>query len=95
MKKYLLPVMLLILTVSVEAQKSEPKRTEKSKLQYSLMWGLIKSKNYSKATPVSFKADYSQPAIAIDTNTHEMKSYLWGAVQWSAKKKTKTQQNGK
>jgi hypothetical protein len=56
-----------------------------SKTYYSLFWGLIKSKNYKpvKIQPIKIKN------ISLDSldNDHEKKQVLWGAIQWTERKK--------
>ena len=49
---------------------------------YSIAWGLIKSKNHSKAEnklkPVKFSATKVESA-----EDKKLKSIFWGAIQWS------------
>ncbi len=56
-----------------------------SRANYSLFWGLFKSKNFKpvKVEPIKFKG-ISLDSLAKDT---ERKQVLWGAIQWTKKKK--------
>ena len=68
------------------AQTNTPKPIDKSsKANYSLFWGLLKSKDYKpvKIQPIKIKN------ISLDSldNDHEKKQALWGAIQWTEKKK--------
>jgi hypothetical protein len=73
-----------------------PSKQKTSTVYYSLFWGLIKSKNY-KRDEIESKKIKIEP-IRITTNTYdsldnnfEMKQALWGAIQWTQKKRpTKT-----
>lgn len=56
-----------------------------SRAYYSLFWGLFKSKNFKpiKIEPIKIKN------ISLDSldKDYEKKQVLWGALQWTEKKK--------
>ena len=71
------------------SQTNSPAKTnpsdKNSKIYYSLFWGLLKSKNFktTKIEPIKIKG------ISLDSldKDHEKKQALWGAIQWTEKKK--------
>ncbi|MFO0357744.1 MAG: hypothetical protein ACK50A_12400 [Sphingobacteriaceae bacterium] len=69
--------------------QSPPKHEIK---EYSFLWGIFKSKDYPKSKSIVFEVEKPEyPTLlsvpAIDTTRHEQKSILWGAIQWTEKKK--------
>lgn len=65
------------------AQASTPDKS--SRANYSLFWGLFKSKNFKpiKIEPIKIKS------ISLDSldKDYEKKQVLWGAIQWTERKK--------
>jgi len=91
MKKVILACFIAFGALHLSAQKTAaPASAKENKIQYSVLWGLFKSKDYSKekAVVVALPAPpVTPPKAPADTTQYEMKSALWGAIQWTAKKK--------
>ncbi len=65
---------------------TKPTPSDKSsKANYSLFWGLLKSKDY-KAIKIQPIKIYNISLDSLDKD-HEKKQTLWGAIQWTEKKK--------
>jgi hypothetical protein len=102
MKKFLL-VTAFAFTISANAQSTNNVNTSKKKMYYSFAWGLFRSKNYPKNKLDAIKSSKQNSKIIIkndlDRLNYEEKSILWGAIQWTEKKKnvssTKSEYNGK
>lgn len=93
MKKVILIIAVLTTTLTVKAQSSEKSTPTKSQVEYSFAWGLFKSKDYLKEKSGVFKFEKpkfvtSLPELDVDTTKYEQKSILWGAFQWTEKKKS-------
>ena len=104
MKKVILTIAVLTTSLVARAQTTDKEPTTKSKTEYSYIWGLFKSKDYPKGKSVVFEVEKpefstSLSESAIDTSKYNQKSILWGAIQWTEKKKNnaplKTQSNDK
>lgn len=92
MKKVILIIAVLTTTLAVKAQTTDKEPTTKSKMEYSYLWGLLKSKDYPKGKSVVFEVEKpefstSLSESAVDSTKQERKSILWGAIQWTEKKK--------
>ncbi|WP_027002952.1 hypothetical protein [Hugenholtzia roseola] len=101
MKKIFLTLAILTFVFSSKAQTVIETPSVEEKPAYSLLWGLFQSNNYSKirtATLQTEKTDVKVSSTTNDTET-EQKSLLWGAIQWTEKKKNasteKTDKHGK
>lgn len=104
MKKVILIIAVLTTSHVVQAQTTDKEPTTKNKTEYSYLWGLFKSKGFPKSKSVvilvekpEFSTSLSKSAIV--STKYEQKSILWGAIQWTEKKKSntpvKSQSNGK
>jgi hypothetical protein len=92
MKKVILIIVVLLTSIAVKAQTTDKEPTTKNKTEYSLLWGLFKSKDYPKGKAAVFEVEIpefstSLSESAIDSTKYEQKSILWGAIQWTEKKK--------
>lgn len=93
MKKCIaLVVFGLTLFFSVNAQSQESKLPEKEKTNYSFLWGLFQSDGYKKSKQKSVEVEMATIGEAtalppVDSSKYEVKSILWGMVQWTEKKK--------
>jgi hypothetical protein len=88
MKKLILIFVVFMTSLTVSAQSTEQTTPTKSRLYYSFAWGLFKSKDYPKNKTAVVKVE--KPKISttpLDTTKYEQKSILWGAIQWTEKKK--------
>jgi hypothetical protein len=88
MKKVILIIVVFMASLAVNAQN--PSKNKKK--EYSFAWGLFKSKNYPKDKIAVFKLEKPKTStsfvdMSLDTTKYEQKSILWGAIQWSEKKK--------
>jgi hypothetical protein len=104
MKKLILIMAVFMTSLIVSAQSTKQTTPTKGKLYYSFAWGLFKSKDYPKNKTAVVKVE--KPKIStsfadtpLDTTKYEQKSILWGAIQWTEKKKNvsplKTNKNEK
>lgn len=91
MKKLILILGVVTTSVAAKAQPTASTTKESGKVQYSIAWGLFKSKDYAKGNTAVFEVAQpkfeSSSSMPMDTQ-YEQKRILWGAVQWSTKKKT-------
>lgn len=89
MKKIVFILAVVLTSFAVQAQSKEQNQPKESKVNYSLAWGLFKSKNYPKENTAKF--EFEKPEFRfdaqVDTTKYEQKSALWGAIQWTEKKK--------
>lgn len=95
MKKILLASILLcgtVLTLSAQEVPQDPPKD--NKVEHSFLWGLFQSDGYDKDRTTVFETEISgvdsSPATSVDTDQYEQKSVLWGAIQWTEKKKQPT-----
>jgi hypothetical protein len=103
MKKVILIMVVFTTFLAAEAQTNNQKQPQKVKVEYSILWGLFKIDGYAnkKLTNLKSKNSKSETLLKVaplDTTKYERKSILWGAAQWTVKKKSKTvktQSNGK
>lgn len=91
MKKLILLLTVISFSFAVKAQSSDKKNPTKSKTEYSFVWGLFKSKNFSKKKSTTIELEKSKLSTSlslpsIDSTKYEQKSILWGAIQWTEKK---------
>ncbi|MCZ8331331.1 MAG: hypothetical protein O9282_08465 [Flavobacterium sp.] len=93
MKKVILIIAVFMTSISVNAQSTEQTTPTKSKTYYSFAWGLFKSKDYPKNKTAVVEVE--KPKIStsfsdtpLDNTQYEQKSVLWGAIQWTEKKKS-------
>lgn len=92
MKKVILIIAVITTSLAVKAQTTDKEPTTKNKTEYSYLWGLFKSKDYPKGKSAAFEVEKpefstSLSESAIDSTRYEQKSILWGAIQWTEKKK--------
>ncbi|MFW5892162.1 MAG: hypothetical protein ACOCUQ_02040 [Bacteroidota bacterium] len=92
MKKVILIIGVVLTSLLANAQNTFQNPPKNEKMEYSYLWGLLKSKDYPKGKSVVFEVEKpefstSLSASAIDSTKFEQKSILWGAIQWTAKKK--------
>lgn len=92
MKKVILIIAVLTTTLFIKAQNPEKSSSSKSNLEYSFAWGIFKSKDYPKDKSGVFEFEKpkfltSIPESGVDKTKYEQKSMLWGAIQWTEKKK--------
>jgi hypothetical protein len=89
MKKIFIITAVLLTSVAASAQSTVQKPSKKGKVYYSVFWGLFKSEGYTKDSVKcnlpEYKAEFYD--IKTDTAKYEVKSFLWGAVKWTEKKK--------
>jgi hypothetical protein len=90
MKKSIIITAVIMTAFTVNAQRKVDNPPKKRKVQYSAFWGLFRSEGDMKQ-PVKcnfpdYKAEFYD--CRTDTSIYEVKSYLWGAVKWTEKKKT-------
>lgn len=87
-----LMIVLVFLTSNLMAQTNLPEHSPK-KIEYSIFWGLIQSKGYSKSNPKVIKEQSQierQSKKERQLNISEDKevvSILGGTIQWTRKKK--------
>lgn len=92
MKRVILIIGVVLTSLVANAQKNVQNPPNNEKMEYSFLWGLFKSKDYPKGKSVVIeleKLEFSNSLSesAIDTSKYEQKSILWGAIQWTEKKK--------
>jgi hypothetical protein len=95
MKKVILIIAVLMTSLASNSQSTSQNTPRNNKVEYSFIWGIFKSKDYPKDTATAFefeKPEYSNSPsnTSLDTIKYEQKSVLWGAVQWTEKKKNVT-----
>jgi hypothetical protein len=104
MKKVFLIIGVVLTSLLANAQNTVQNPPKNEKMEYSFLWGLFKSKVYQKGKSVVFEVEKpkfstSLSESAIDSTKYQQKSILWGAIQWTEKKKNnatvKSQSNGK
>ena len=93
MKKVILIIAVFMTSLAVNAQSTVQNPTKNEKIEYSCLWGLFKSKDYpkNKTAVVEFqipKISTSFFDTTLDSTQYEQKSVLWGAIQWTEKKKS-------
>ena len=93
MKKVILISAIFMTSLSANAQSTEQTTPAKSKSYYSFAWGLFKSKDYPKNKTAVVevenpKISTSFTVTPLDSTQYEQKSILWGAIQWTEKKKS-------
>lgn len=91
MRNPLKVVTVLLISVTANAQTKNQQENNSGKINYSIFWGLIKSKE----DPNNKNKEIEQRKIGLpnkiilntlDTTQFEEKSILWGAVQWTERK---------
>jgi hypothetical protein len=89
MKKLLIITAVILISLAANAQSTVQNPPKKAKVKYSIFWGLFKSEGYKKDSKKynlpEYKAEFYD--IITDTTKYEVKSFLWGAVKWTEKKK--------
>ena len=104
MKRVILIIGVVLTALVANAQNNVQNPPKNEKMEYSYLWGLFKSKDYPKGKSVVFEVEKPEfltilSESAIDTTKYEQKSILWGAIQWTEKKKNnnpvKSQKNEK
>ena len=104
MKKTILIIAVSMTSLAVNAQSTAQNPPKNEKTEYSFLWGLFKSNDYPKNETAVF--EFKKPKFTnslsdtpLDTTKYEQKSMLWGAIQWTEKKKNtspvNSQSNGK
>ena len=93
MRKVFLIISVLMTSLVVNAQSTLQTTAKKSTSYYSFAWGLFKSKDYPKNKTAVVEVE--KPKIStsfsdtpLDNTQYEQKSVLWGAIQWTEKKKS-------
>lgn len=92
MKRVILIIGVVLTSLAANAQNTVQNSTKNEKIEYSYLWGIFKSKDYPKGKSVVFEVEKpefstSLSESAIDSAKYEQKSILWGAVQWTEKKR--------
>jgi hypothetical protein len=94
MKKTILIIAVFMTSLAVNAQNTaqNPPKKEKTEYSFVFLWGLFKSDGFGKeeTTTLEIKEPKSLNSVSDwpqDTTKYEKKSILWGAIQWSEKKK--------
>lgn len=89
MKKLILILGIVTALVAAKVLSMASTTKEASKVQYSIAWGLFKSKDYPKENTAVYEVAPPQfESSSNDTSAYEQIRILWGAVQWNTKKKT-------
>jgi hypothetical protein len=90
MKKLIIITAIIMTAFTPNAQSKVNNPPKKGKVQYSAFWGLFKSEGYTKESVKCNLPDYKTEFndYKTDTSMYEVKSFLWGAVKWTEKKKT-------
>ena len=90
MKRIILIIGVVLTSFAASAQSTVQDPPKKAKVHYSAFWGLFKSEGHTKDSVKcnlpEYKAEFYD--IKTDTAKYEVKSFLWGAVKWTEKKKT-------
>lgn len=94
MKRIILIVGVVLTALVSNAQNTVQSPPKNEKVEYSYLWGLVKSKDYTNGNSVVFGIEKPKFSISLtnavnDTVKYERKSILWGAIQWTEKKKSK------
>ncbi|MFO0356319.1 MAG: hypothetical protein ACK50A_05140 [Sphingobacteriaceae bacterium] len=92
MKKVILIIAVVLTSLASKAQNTNQNPPKNEKKEYSFLWGLFKSKDYPKGKAAVFEVKKIEFSTAlsestIDSTKYEQKITLWGAIQWSEKKK--------
>ena len=92
MKRVILIIGVVLTSLAANAQNTVQSPPKNEKKEYSFLWGIFKSKNYPKSKSIVFEVEKpefstSLPKPAVDSTKQELKSILWGAIQWTEKKK--------
>jgi len=92
MKKTVAFFIILAASLPLQAQSTEKEPESKTRICYSIAWGLFKSKDCAlgKSVNVEIKEPEvatSEPKSTVENPNIERKRILWGAIQWDAKKK--------
>ena len=104
MKRVILIIGVVLTSLVANAQNTVQSSPKNEKKEYSFLWGIFKSKNYPKSKSIVVEAETKEfkkslSESAFDTTKYEQKSILWGAIQWTEKKKNnkleKSQKNEK
>jgi GH43 family beta-xylosidase len=93
MKKFILTLAISALAYTASSQLIQEVATKKNLTSYSFAWGLFKSKENPKNKSVVVKVEKPEfstsfSEFSIDSTKYERKSILWGAIQWTEKKKS-------
>jgi hypothetical protein len=94
MKKVIFVIGVVLTSFVTVAQNTVQNPSKSEKKEYSFFWGIFKSKDYPKGKSVVFEVEKpefstSLSESAVDSTKQERKSILWGAIQWTEKKKGK------
>jgi hypothetical protein len=92
MKKSVLSIVILAISIPLQAQASEKEPETKTKTCYSIAWGLFKSKDCPDVKSVDVVIHKPEIATSasestVENSDVETKRILWGAIQWTVKKK--------
>jgi len=92
MKKLIFVFALFVFVNAVKPQNTNNNISNKNKTEYWLAWGLFrfegkekKFKNEKEIGKTNLKIE--KPEYFFDSTKYERKSILWGAAQWTQKKK--------
>jgi hypothetical protein len=91
MKKVILIIAVVFTSLSSNAQNTDHHTPRNEKMEYSFLWGIFKSKDYSKSKSIASEVEKpwfsnSLSESALNSTKLERKSILWGAIQWTVKK---------
>ena len=92
MNKVLLVTAILMTSIASHAETKEQNTSTKTKVYYSLFWGLIKSKNYLQKNVEVYTVKKHKSSIFIykkpnDPRNYEEINWLGGTIQFSGKVK--------
>jgi len=91
MKRVILITAAAIISLAANAQNTVQNSPKNEKKEYSFLWGIFKSKDYKKEKSIMLEVEkprFSSSASSVfDTTKFVQKSILWGAIQWTERKK--------
>ena len=91
MKRVILIIGVVLTSLAANAQNTVQSPPKNEKKEYSFLWGIFKSKDYSKSKSIASEVEKpwfsnSLSESALNSTKLERKSILWGAIQWTVKK---------
>ena len=92
MKKTVAFFIILAASLPLQAQSTEKEPESKTTWCYSIAWGLFKSKDCALVKSMNVEIAKpeivtSEPESTVENTNYEKKRILWGAIQWTVKKK--------
>jgi hypothetical protein len=96
MKKVIFIIAIFMTSMAGNAQITAQNSTKKAKTEYSFVWGLFKTNGYSKENSISIEVEIPEISTSssdtpLETTKYEQKSILWGAIQWTEKRRVPQQ----